>query len=113
MTIEVLAAGCEGELEYRVYAEGHQSARELGRRTNRPKATTARRPYAATLTYGPPSQVYDLVLEARDKATQRIEQYPLNLQLDVTRTLKKVDNPQAPNNPQVPIKDPNSGKDTK
>ncbi len=105
VTIEVLAAAREGELEYRVYAEGDANPKENWvpnqAEGDTRKVTLRSDPY----NYGPRGQIYHLVLEARDKATKRTEKYPLSLQLGVT--LKKVENSQAP------VKDSNPGKDTK
>ena len=106
VTIEVLAAAAEGELEYRVYAVEDTSPKEDWVANNQivgdnRKVTLT----SGKLNYGPRGQIYHLVLEARDKATKRVEKYPLSLQLGAT--IKKVENPQSP------LKDSNSGKDTK
>lgn len=104
VTIEVLAAATEGGLEYRVYEQGanpkenwvpNQVQGEKG------KVTLGSDP----LKFGPRGQIYHLVVEARDKATQRIEKYPLNLQLGSTITVVP--------NAQPPTQDSNPGKDTK
>jgi len=105
VTIEVLAAPAEGELEYRVY-----SAEDAGPKENwvPNQADGENRKVilrSEAMNYGPRGQVYHLVLEARDKATKRVEKYPLTLQLGVT--LKKVENSQPP------VKDSNPGRDTK
>jgi hypothetical protein len=78
MTIEVLAASGEGELEYRVYSEGEASPKETWV-PNQPdgdsrKVTLRTDP----LTYGQ-NEEYRLVLEARDKNTKSVQKYPLTL----------------------------------
>ena len=105
VTIEVLAAAAEGELEYRVYSAEDASPKENwvpNQADGDNRKVTLR---SDALNYGPRGQIYHLVLEARDKTTKRTEKYPLSLQLGVT--LKKVENSQ------VPVKDSNPGKDTK
>jgi hypothetical protein len=96
MTIEVLAAGGEGELEYRVYAEGDASAKENWV-PNQPEGDTRK----VTLRSDPLSynqgDEYHLIIEARDKNTKRVEKYPLTLIRSVTVEQQK-DSPQ-PNEP--------------
>jgi len=98
VSIEVLAAESEGELEYRVYREG--TTAEETWVPNQP-AGGARK---ATLTspaipYGKQDEVYHLVIEAKDKAGKSIQTYPLRLRS--TLGFEEVD------------KDPNQPKDVK
>jgi hypothetical protein len=97
VTIEVLAAESEGELEYRVYREG--TTAEETWVPNQP-AGGARK---ATLTspaisYGKTDEVYHLVIEAKDKAGKSIQTYPLRL-----RSTLEIEE----------VKDPNQPKDVK
>jgi hypothetical protein len=81
MTIEVVAAPGEGELEYRVYEEGATPKENWA--ANQP-AGDARK---ATLVSEPLSsdkEEFHLVIEARDKATKSVQQYPLTLVRSVT-----------------------------
>ena len=71
MTIEVLAAGSEGELEYRVYAEGEANPKENWV-PNQPEGDSRKVTLRSdTMNYGRRPE-YHLVIEARDKPTQRL-----------------------------------------
>lgn len=88
LTLEVLAAAGEGELDYRVYAEG--STPEEKWTASMPdgdhrKVTLLSEP----IKYGPHGQTYHIVVEARDKAGKSVEKYPLSFQLG--SIFKKVD----------------------
>jgi hypothetical protein len=81
MTIEVVAAPGEGELEYRVYEEG--AAPKETWASNQPDGDARK----ATLVSDPLSsdkEEFHLVIEARDKATKSVQQYPLTLVRSVT-----------------------------
>lgn len=97
MTVEVLAAGGEGELEYRVYAEGEANPKENWV-PNQPEGDARK----ATLRSDPLSynqgDEYRLVIEARDKATKSVQKYPLTLIRSVTVEQIQKDSPQ-PNDP--------------
>jgi hypothetical protein len=77
MTIEVLAAGGEGELEYRVFPQG--AAPKENWVPNKLEGDSRK----ATLRTEPLSigagKEFHLVVEARDKKTNSVEQYPLTL----------------------------------
>ena len=104
VSIEVLAAAAEGELEYRVFPAG--AAPQENWVSSQPDGDHRKTTLTTdTMDFGPRGQIYHFVLEARDKATKRVEQYPLSLQLGFM--IKKVDN--SP----TPVKEPNPGKDTK
>ena len=78
MTIEVLAAGGEGELEYRVYAEGEASPKENWV-PNQPEGDSRK----VTLRSDPlnysQGDEYHLVIEARDKNTKSVREVPAHV----------------------------------
>ncbi len=82
VTIEVLAAGGEGELEYRVYAEGNAPKENWV--PNQPEGDARK----ATLRSDPlninDKDEYHLVIEARDKKNASVQKYPLTLVRKVT-----------------------------
>ncbi len=45
------------------------------------------------MKYGPADAVYQLIIECRDGAGGKVEQYPLSFQLETKRTIKRADNP--------------------
>ena len=93
MTIEVLAASSEGELEYRVYTEGESPKDEWV--PNQPKGDTAKATLRSEqMSYGS-GDTYHLVIEARDKKTKNVQKYPLTLVRSVT---VQQDNPRNPRN---------------
>ena len=82
VTIEVLAAGSEGELEYRVYEESDANPKENWV-PNQVEGDSRK----ATLRSDPLSlqrDEYHMVVEARDKATKTVQKYPLTLVQSVT-----------------------------
>ena len=79
MTIEVLAASSEGELEYRVYAEGEPAPRRTGCRTSREGDTRKATLRSDPDELWPGRQSYHLVIEARDKTPSNVQKYPLTL----------------------------------
>ncbi|MGO9109380.1 MAG: Ig domain-containing protein [Thermoguttaceae bacterium] len=98
MTIEVLAAGGEGELEYRVYPEGEANPKENWV-PNQPEGNSRKATLRSDpLSYGSGEQ-YHLVIEARDKNTKSVQKYPLTLVRSVTvEQAPEKDSPQ-PNEP--------------
>ncbi|MGA2034484.1 MAG: cadherin repeat domain-containing protein, partial [Thermoguttaceae bacterium] len=84
VTIEVLAAGSEGELEYRVYAKGQPPAENWVANEPQGDAQGGQRKavlHSPRLAEGPKDQLYDLVIEARDKAGKTQQAYPFTFQL--------------------------------
>jgi hypothetical protein len=112
VAIDVLAAASEGELEYRVFAKDANPADNWVK--NGPAEGEKRKVTLTSdkLNFGPRGQIYQLVLEARDTATQRIEKYPLNLQLESTYSITVVPNNAPPPVQPIPIEPGNSGKET-
>jgi hypothetical protein len=83
VTVEVLAAASEGPLEYRVYTEGDTPKDTWT--PNEPQGESRRVVLTSPkLAYGPPGTLYHLMLEARDAATQTVQQYPVTLRAAVT-----------------------------
>ncbi len=90
MTVEVVAAPGEGELEYRVYEEGATPKESWA--SNQPDGDARK----ATLVSDPMStdkEEFHLVIEARDKATKSVQQYPLTLVRSVTYEQQNVPPP--------------------
>ena len=82
MTIEVLAASGEGELEYRVYAEGDANPKENWV-PNQPQGDSRKATLRSDqLSYNSGDE-YHLVIEARDK-NKNVQKYPLTLVRSVT-----------------------------
>ena len=86
--LEVLAAGSEGPLEYRVYAAGQAPAEDwvAARAEDGQLRTVLRSP---RIPYGPPGSVYRLIIEARSTgddsvppaAGEAVQQYPFSFRL--------------------------------
>ncbi len=83
MTIEVLAAPSEGELEYRVYTEGEANPKDNWVK-NQPDGNFRKANLRSDpLSYASGDQ-YHLVIEARDTSTKSVQKYPLTLVRSVT-----------------------------
>jgi hypothetical protein len=80
VTMEVLAANSEGSLEYRVYAAGQappeawQPAEESGEH----QRVVLQSP---GMPYGPRSQRYSLIIEARSRENGTVQRYPFTFRL--------------------------------
>jgi len=105
VTIEVLAAGAEGELEYRYMMPRQPTRKRIGFPISRGQQSQGDAPQRRD-DFGPRGMMYHLVFGGPRQGTKRVEKYPLSLQLGVT--LKKVED-----SPQAPVKDSTPGKDTK
>jgi hypothetical protein len=81
MTIEVLSAAGEGELEYRVFEDG-AAAREDW--VSNQSEGDARKAVLRTEPLDTSKDEFHLVIEARDKATKSLQKYPLTLVRSVT-----------------------------
>ena len=87
VTIEVLAAGSEGSLEYRVYRADQTPPENWV-----PAENDGQQQHVALVSppmrYGPHSARYHLVIEARDPADESVDRYPLAFRLvyEITRT---------------------------
>jgi hypothetical protein len=93
MTIEVVAAPGESELEYRVYEEGATPKENWA--SNQPDGNARK----ATLVTDPltnDKEDVHLVIEARDKAAKNVQQYPLTLVKSVTYTQQNAPPPGQP-----------------
>ncbi len=78
--LEVLAAGSEGPLEYRVYAAEQPPAEDWvsAQPEGEDLRTVLRSP---RISYGPPGAVYHLVIEARGGSDGSVERYPFSFRL--------------------------------
>jgi hypothetical protein len=81
MSIDVLAAPGEGELEYRVYEEGASPKENWV--SNQPEGDS-RKALLVSEPLGSEKEEFHLVVEARDKATKSVQKYPLTLVRSVT-----------------------------
>jgi len=81
VTVTVMAAQGEGELEYRIYAEG--AAPQENWAANQP-AGDARKAELRTDPLDTSKDEFHLVIESRDKATRAVQKYPLTLVRSVT-----------------------------
>ncbi len=98
MTIEVTAAGSEGDLEYQVYQAGAQPKNEWV--SNQPAGDSRKATLRSEkLDYGSGDE-YHLVIEARDKKTQSVEKYPLTLVRSIT--VEQQDQPKETPQPNPP-----------
>ncbi len=81
VTVEVLAAAGEGELEYRVYEEGTNPKEDWV--PNQPQGD-ARKAVLVTDPISADKQEFHLIIEARDAATKSVQKYPLTLVQSIT-----------------------------
>jgi hypothetical protein len=100
MTIEVLAAAAEGELEYRVYDARNPNPEDkwvpnVAEGSDKRKVTLR----SDRIRYDSGDQ-YNLVIEARDKKTQSVQKYPLTLVRSITVEQQK----QAPESTSPPAR---------
>jgi hypothetical protein len=100
MTIEVLAAAGEGELEYRVFEEG--AAPKENWVPNAPDGNSRKVTLLSDLMNVNARDTFHLVIEARDKNTKTVQRYPLTLVRSVTVEQQK-ESPQ-PGGPQPKTK---------
>jgi hypothetical protein len=100
VNIAVQAAGAEGELEYRVYAAGQTPGENWV--SNQPDGDARKVTLPSPrLGYKPHGEMYQLVVEARDKAGKTVEQYPLTFGLrGVVYHPGSGEKPPAPKEPQ-------------
>ncbi len=82
MTIEVLAAGSEGELEYQVYREGTAPTNKWV--PNQPEGDLRKATFSSDPLNYNQGDTFHLVIEARDKKTNSVQKYPLTLVRSVT-----------------------------
>jgi hypothetical protein len=96
--IEVLAAGAEGEIEYRVYKQGE--APQENWVPNQPEGNNRKVVLISPkLTIGGEGTMYHLVLEARKKGEASPAPYPLTLQLKSTLTIEQIGQPKDSTQP--------------
>jgi hypothetical protein len=93
VTVTVMAAQGEGELEYRVYAEG--AAPQENWASNQ-AAGDARKAELRTDPLDTSKDEFHLVVEARDKATKSVQKYPLTLVRSVTYEQQNAPPPSQP-----------------
>jgi hypothetical protein len=95
VNVEVLAAPTAGALEYRVYKAGDNPEEnwvpnQLEGNHQKVVLRSQRMPYAAD------TEMYHLVLEARDKGGQSVQKYPLTFQLIRTIQIQQLKEPLQP-----------------
>ena len=80
VSVKVVAAESEGELEYRVYAAGQPPAENWVpiQQAGQLRQVELRSP---RMPYGPRGTRYQLIIEARSPAGGSVQQYPLSFQL--------------------------------
>ena len=122
VTIEVLAAAAEGELEYRMYPADNTNPPESWVANNQVEGENRKVTLnSGAMSKGSWGQIYQFVLEARDKATKRADKYPLTLQLgakinkveNAPTPVKAVTPPQEVKPAPPPVQAPDAGKDVK